>query len=104
MEIQAVDEVLRGLFVTPMENLDQFVTGEVTNHLFETRNVPFSGFDLAALNIQRGRDHGLRPYNEYRASCNLKRAVTFEDLSREVTPTIIARLKQVSSPSSFDSS
>ena len=95
MEIQAIDEVLRGMFVTPMENLDQFVTGEVTNHLFETRNVPFSGFDLASLNIQRGRDHGLRPYNEYRASCNLKRAINFEDLGREMTPQVIERLKQV---------
>ena len=95
MEVQAIDEVARGLFVSPMENLDQFVTGEVTNHLFETRSVPFSGFDLAALNIQRGRDHGLKPYNEYRAACNLKRAATFEDLSREMAGPIIERLKQV---------
>lgn len=95
MEFQAVDEVIRGLFVTPMENLDQFVSNEVTNHLFESRRVAFSGFDLAALNIQRGRDHGLRAYNEYRAACNLKRAINFEDLSREMTPEIITRLRQV---------
>ena len=95
MEVQAVDEVSRGLFVSPMENLDQFVSGEVTNHLFETTTVPFSGYDLAALNIQRGRDHGLRPYNEYRAACNLKRAASFEDLSREMTQSVIDRLRQV---------
>ncbi|EFX87909.1 hypothetical protein DAPPUDRAFT_42141, partial [Daphnia pulex] len=95
MEVQAIDELVRGLFVSPMENLDQFVTGEITNHLFEAKTVPFSGFDLAALNIQRGRDHGLRPYNEYRAACNLKRATTFEDLSREMTAQVIERLKQV---------
>ena len=95
MEVQAIDELARGLFVSPMENLDQFVTGEITNHLFETKTVPFSGFDLAALNIQRGRDHGLRPYNEYRAACNLKRAATFEDLGREMTAQVIERLKQV---------
>lgn len=95
MEVQAIDELARGLIVSPMENLDQFVTGEITNHLFETKTVPFSGFDLAALNIQRGRDHGLRPYNEYRAACNLKRAATFEDLSREMTAQVIERLKQV---------
>lgn len=33
MEVQAVDEVARGLFVSPMENLDQFVSGEVLLHL-----------------------------------------------------------------------
>ena len=49
-----VDELIRGLVTTPMETLDQFITEEVTNHLFEDKKIPFSGFDLAAINIQRG--------------------------------------------------
>ena len=65
---------MRGLISTPMENQDQFMSGEITNHLFEERGIRYSGLDLAALNIQRGRDHGLRPYNEYRTACNLKKA------------------------------
>ncbi len=87
---------MRGLVATPMENQDQFISGEITNHLFEERRVPFSGLDLAALNIQRGRDHGLRPYNEYRAACNLVRANDFDDLSKEISFDVIKRLKQVS--------
>ena len=89
-------QVMRGLVATPMENQDQFISGEVTNHLFEERAVPFSGLDLAALNIQRGRDHGLRPYNEYRASCNLQRANDFSDLGKEINTDVIKRLRQVS--------
>ena len=93
---------MRGLVSTPMENLDQFMSGEVTNHLFEQKNVPFSGLDLAAINIQRGRDHGLRPYNEYREACNLRRAETFEDLSPEVSDDVIRRLKQVKAKLSWN--
>jgi len=94
-EIKMVDELVRGLISTPMETLDNYITDEITNHLFEDSNIPFSGLDLAALNIQRARDHGLRPYNEYRAICNLKRARTFEDFSREIKPELIDRLRRV---------
>ncbi|XP_046470600.1 uncharacterized protein [Neodiprion pinetum] len=90
-----VDEMIRGLVSTPMETLDQFITGEVTNHLFENRRIPHSGVDLIALNVQRARDHGIPSYNNYRALCNLKRATTFEDLSREMAPEVIARLKRI---------
>lgn len=86
---------MRGLVATPMENLDQFISGEITNHLFEKHQVPFSGLDLASLNIQRGRDHGLRPYNEYRVACNLPRALTFDDLSKEISFDVIKRLERV---------
>jgi peroxidase len=86
---------MRGLVSTPMENLDQFISGEITNHLFEKQQIPFSGLDLASLNIQRGRDHGLRPYNEYRVACNLQKASDFDDLSQEISFDVIKRLKQV---------
>ncbi|XP_046660849.1 chorion peroxidase isoform X2 [Homalodisca vitripennis] len=90
-----VDELIRGLVSTPMENLDQFITGEISNHLFEDRRIPHSGMDLPALNIQRARDHGIPSYNEYRALCNLKRATTWEDLSREIPAESIARFRRI---------
>ncbi|XP_042860058.1 uncharacterized protein LOC122245949 isoform X3 [Penaeus japonicus] len=89
-----IDEIIRGLTTVSMETLDQFLTDEVTNHLFEDRKHPFSGLDLAALNIQRGRDHGLQPYNEYRALCNLTKARNFDDLRREIAAPVIERLKR----------
>ncbi|XP_030764451.1 uncharacterized protein LOC115888752 [Sitophilus oryzae] len=90
-----VDQMARGLVSTPMETLDQFITGEVTNHLFEDKKIPFSGVDLVALNIKRARDHGVPSYNNYRALCNLKRATSFEDLAREIPLEIIERFKSI---------
>ncbi|XP_014256496.1 uncharacterized protein LOC106670552 [Cimex lectularius] len=90
-----IDEIMRGLSATPMESLDQFITGEISNHLFEDRRIPHSGMDLPALNIQRARDHGIPPYNEYRSLCNLKRATSWEDLSREIPMEVIKRLKVI---------
>lgn len=90
-----IDEIARGLVATPMETLDQFITGEVTNHLFEDRKIPFSGIDLIALNVQRARDHGIPGYNNYRALCNLKRAQNWDDLTREIPPEVISRLKRI---------
>lgn len=91
----AIDNILRGLISNSVESLDNSVTEEITNHLFEDKNVPFSGMDLIALNIQRARDHGIPPYNEYRVKCNLTRAYTFDDLSKEIDANLIQKLKLI---------
>uniref|UniRef100_A0A8W8MH94 Uncharacterized protein n=1 Tax=Magallana gigas TaxID=29159 RepID=A0A8W8MH94_MAGGI len=49
-----------------------------TDHLFE--NADGGAFDLASLNLQRGRDHGLPPYNSWRQWCGLPVGTSFSDL------------------------
>ncbi|CAG0923981.1 unnamed protein product, partial [Notodromas monacha] len=88
-----VDELLRGFTTVSTESLDSSIVNEVRHHLFENKKTPFSGLDLAALNVQRGRDHGLRPYNEYRRFCNLTVARTFRDLEGEIALPLIERLQ-----------
>ena len=54
------DPIVRGLISTQALRFDPFLTPTLTTMLFAGKNRP--GMDLAALNIQRGRDHGLPPY------------------------------------------
>jgi hypothetical protein len=59
------DNYMRGLLIRQPLRPDQFLSDQVTDHLFESENSTSPGSDLAALNIQRGRDHGLPSYAEY---------------------------------------
>ena len=58
---------------------DEFVVEEVTGHLFENQEGERRGFDLVALNIQRGRDHGIPSYNEFRELLGLGKVSSFSD-------------------------
>uniref|UniRef100_A0A182QE50 Chorion peroxidase n=1 Tax=Anopheles farauti TaxID=69004 RepID=A0A182QE50_9DIPT len=70
------DDFLFSLMDQPQQQLDDSITFGLTRLLFAGRN-PF-GSDLASLNIQRGRDHALRPYNDYREWAGLERVKSFE--------------------------
>ncbi|GJQ67256.1 hypothetical protein Trydic_g8161 [Trypoxylus dichotomus] len=77
-----LDEVLTTLSTEPVQKVDHFISEALTRYLFKAGN-PF-GLDLAAINIQRGRDHGLRPYNDYRQLIGLSRIGDFNEFGTEI--------------------
>ena len=67
-----IEETVRGLFgdQEEAENFDTTFSGSIAKTLFIPPSE--SGFqNLLALNIQRGRDHGLPSYGEYRKVCGI---------------------------------
>jgi hypothetical protein len=51
--------------------------------------------DLVSLNIQRGRDHGLAPYNIWREQCGLKRFAAWEEMEVVMDKTTVSRLENI---------
>lgn len=58
------------------------INAQLTKYMFRAGN-PY-GVDIASINIQRGRDHGLRSYNDYRALVGQPRITSFEEFGPEV--------------------
>ncbi len=95
VEEGGIDPVLRGLFGTPLKdvNPEEMLNTELTEHLFEMLHA--IALDLAALNIQRGRDHALPGYNDWRLLCNMTNATTFDDVAEEISKELRDKLEDL---------
>ncbi|XP_016981947.2 uncharacterized protein LOC108046634 [Drosophila rhopaloa] len=87
----SLHRLLRGLASQRALKRDEFITPELTNHLFQTPGFPF-GLDLAAINIQRGRDHGIAPYSSWRVPCGLSPILSWDDFANVVGPESAKRI------------
>ncbi len=77
-----IDGIMKYLASDQVNQIDTQVVDDVRNFLF---GAPGSGgMDLAALNIQRGRDHGLANYNKVRVAYGLPQVRTFAEITSDV--------------------
>jgi peroxidase len=81
--------LLKGLASEPQQEIDIKMVDDVRNFMFGDP-MAGTGFDLASLNIQRGRDHGLPDYNTLRVAFGLSAVTSFSDISSD--PAIQATL------------
>lgn len=86
-----IEPILRGLAWQTCQEIDNRVVDEVRNFLFGAPGA--GGFDLASLNIQRGRDHGLASYNETRRAYGLRPVRSFREVNPD--PEVQANLRAV---------
>ncbi|ELK35928.1 PREDICTED: eosinophil peroxidase [Myotis davidii] len=86
-----IDPILRGLMATPakLNRQDSMLVDELRERLFQ--QVRRIGLDLAALNMQRSRDHGLPGYNAWRRFCGLSQPRNLAQLSRVLKNQGLAR-------------
>ncbi|XP_019492148.1 PREDICTED: lactoperoxidase [Hipposideros armiger] len=87
-----LDPLVRGLLTkkSKLMSQDKMMTGELRNKLFQPTH-KIHGFDLAAINIQRCRDHGMPGYNSWRGFCNLSQPQTLEELNAVLKNEMLAQ-------------
>ncbi|XP_077476620.1 thyroid peroxidase isoform X2 [Stigmatopora argus] len=85
-----IDPILRGAIGTEAAALhsDKLLADELTERLVVLA-IP-QQMDLASLNLQRGRDHGLPGYNDWRELCEMERIKTLTDLKQVVSNASVA--------------
>ncbi|WP_145076224.1 peroxidase family protein [Aureliella helgolandensis] len=82
LEETGIDSILKYDASTLAQEIDLEVVDSLRNALF---GPPGSGgLDLVALNIQRGRDHGLADYNATREAYGLEAFDSFDDITSDV--------------------
>ena len=81
IETHGIAPFLRGLAQLPAQEIDLLIVDEVRNLLFGGPGV--RGADLAALNIQRTRDHGIARYNLVRQAYGLEPVASFAEVSSD---------------------
>jgi peroxidase len=81
VKTNGIDPILKYLSADPSSEVDTKVVDGVRNFLFGPPGA--GGLDLASLNIQRGRDHGLADYNTVRAFYGLPKVTDFSQITRD---------------------
>lgn len=76
------DPIIKYLASTTAQEIDTQIVDSLRNFLFGQPGQ--GGFDLASLNIQRGRDHGLGDYNTVREAYGLPRVTSFAEITSDV--------------------
>lgn len=96
VEEGGIDPLLRGLYTiaAKLKKPDQNLNSDLTEQLFKTAHAV--ALDLAAMNVQRAREHAIPGYLEFRKVCNMSDVDDFEDLRNEISdPSVRAKLRKI---------
>ncbi|CAH2009741.1 unnamed protein product [Acanthoscelides obtectus] len=84
--IDVFDMILIALITQPVQQVDENFNENLQKYVFRFGNC--FGTDLISINIQRGRDHGIQPYNRYRELLGLPKFTSFSDFGPKYAKTL----------------
>jgi hypothetical protein len=80
--VGGIDPIIRYMAIDKAQAVDNTIVGGLRNFLFGPPGA--GGFDLASLNIQRGRDHGIPSFNTVRTDFGLPPLTSFAQITSNV--------------------
>ncbi|MEM9824312.1 MAG: peroxidase family protein, partial [Bacteroidota bacterium] len=88
-----LDPFFKGMAVQTQQDLDGKVVDDVRNFLFGPPQFGLGGLDLAAININRGRERGLADFNTIRTNLGLSAYTSFSEVNPD--PAIFGTLQSL---------
>ncbi|CAG0882785.1 unnamed protein product [Darwinula stevensoni] len=96
--------ILAGLAGQDAQSFDTSFADAIRNYLFKLSTNDY-GQDLVARTIQRGRDHGILGYNDYRTFCGTNRVKDWDSRPKELSPKSWSILRSLyTEPDDMDAS
>ncbi|KAJ0177820.1 hypothetical protein K1T71_006693 [Dendrolimus kikuchii] len=83
-----VEQALKGMINQNSQRLDFNYDDDLRHHWL-------GGLDVLAIDIQRGRDHGLPGYTQYRVLCGLPAVTSFQHLADVIPQEVVDKLSMV---------
>ncbi|XP_054268115.1 lactoperoxidase-like [Macrosteles quadrilineatus] len=90
----AYDQYILGMTNQLAQAMDDSITEEVTNHLFQE---PAQGWgrDLAAINVARAREHGVPGFNRFRRLCRLPDMFSWSDMIHHMSNVTVTHYHEM---------
>lgn len=88
-----LDQIMRGLVGRSGQRFDPFCHADLRNNLYKSKS-ELTGSDLPAMNIQRGRDHGIPGYVHYVKLCFDDVITSFEQLDQYMPKSQRSRFEE----------
>lgn len=89
-----MEHMIKGYLYGPGLEVDPYHTQDIKNYLYKVTKKKF-GNDLPALNIQRGREHGIPPYYVFLEFCYGYEIKSWNDMKYFIPNNKLKNLKSV---------
>ncbi|XP_077288379.1 salivary peroxidase/catechol oxidase-like [Arctopsyche grandis] len=88
------DQLVRGMVSQRSQSMDLHFVDDIIQQLYSSKGKRI-GLDILSMDIQRGRDHGIPAYYQFREECKLNPVKDFDDFADAIPDKTIVQLRRL---------